>query len=148
MPRVGIKDFVGGLLIAGFGLFVLLESLTYPMGTASRMGPGYFPALLGGLAIALGFSVAVSGLFRPGEAPRIAWRPMLAVLGSILAFVLALRPLGLAAAVVLTVAVSSLGDRGAKPLGILVLAVSCTISAWLLFRVGLGLPIPLFPAWL
>jgi len=49
------KDFWAGLMFIGFGLFFVIWALThYQMGTAVRMGPAYFPAVLGGLLAVLG----------------------------------------------------------------------------------------------
>jgi len=61
------KDFWAGLMFIGFGLFAVVWSLThYQMGTAVRMGPGYFPVMLGGLLAVLGAAVfAESLLTRP-----------------------------------------------------------------------------------
>ena len=54
MQIVNGKDFWAGLMFAGFGLGFMLVSFNYPMGSALRMGPGYFPAVLGGLLAVLG----------------------------------------------------------------------------------------------
>ena len=61
------KDFWAGVMFMGFGLFAVVWSLThYQMGTAVRMGPGYFPVMLGGLLAVLGAAVfAESLLARP-----------------------------------------------------------------------------------
>src|SRR5262245_29107443 len=57
------KDFWAGLMFIGFGLFAVAWSLThYQMGTAVRMGPGYFPVLLGGLLAVLGAAVFAESL--------------------------------------------------------------------------------------
>ncbi|HXJ09276.1 MAG TPA: tripartite tricarboxylate transporter TctB family protein [Burkholderiales bacterium] len=57
------KDFWAGLMFIGFGLFTVIWSLThYQMGTAVRMGPGYFPVLLGGLLAVLGAAVFAESL--------------------------------------------------------------------------------------
>jgi hypothetical protein len=57
------KDFWAGVMFVGFGLFTVVWSLThYQMGTAVRMGPGYFPVMLGGLLAALGAAVLAEGL--------------------------------------------------------------------------------------
>lgn len=48
------KDFWAGLMFAGFGLGFMLVSFNYPMGSALRMGPAYFPTVLGGLLALLG----------------------------------------------------------------------------------------------
>jgi hypothetical protein len=69
----GPKDFWAGLMFIGFGVFFMLWALThYQMGTAVRMGPAYFPAVLGGLLAFLGalvllesFAMAGAGLKLP-----------------------------------------------------------------------------------
>ncbi|MBE0627623.1 MAG: tripartite tricarboxylate transporter TctB family protein [Burkholderiales bacterium] len=48
------KDFWAGLMFCGFGLGFMLISFNYPMGSSVRMGPAYFPAVLGGLLAVLG----------------------------------------------------------------------------------------------
>ena len=57
------KDFWSGLMFIGFGLFFLLVARNYPMGTALRMGPAYFPTMLGGLMAALGAIVFFRSFF-------------------------------------------------------------------------------------
>lgn len=51
------KDFWAGLMFAGFGLVFMLVSFNYPMGSAVRMGPAYFPMVLGGMLAILGAAV-------------------------------------------------------------------------------------------
>ena len=65
----GPKDFWAGLMFIGFGVFFLVWALThYQMGTAVRMGPAYFPAVLGGLLAFLGVLVLLeSFVMRGGE---------------------------------------------------------------------------------
>lgn len=62
------KDFWAGLMFIGFGLFTVVWALAfYQMGTAVRMGPGYFPVVLGGMLAALGAMVFADSLMRrPG----------------------------------------------------------------------------------
>lgn len=143
MERFDIKDLLGGTAVSGLGLFVLYNAFGYPMGTASSMGPGYFPALLGGITLVLGLLITVQSLFRRGALPKISWRPLLAVLGSVLLFVLLMRSFGLLPAIVATIGVSSLGDRQARLLSTLLLAAGCALGAWLIFDVGLGLSLPM-----
>lgn len=58
------KDFWAGLMFMGFGLAaVIVASKYYQMGTAVRMGPAYFPVVLGGLLTLLGFIVFLRGFF-------------------------------------------------------------------------------------
>ena len=56
------KDFWAGLMFIGFGLFAAIWAYTnYQMGTAVRMGPAYFPTVLGGLLAVLGLLVLIEG---------------------------------------------------------------------------------------
>ncbi len=51
------KDFWAGLMFIGFGLAFVLIARNYPMGSAVRMGPAYFPTVLGGMLSVLGAMV-------------------------------------------------------------------------------------------
>ncbi len=53
------KDFWAGLMFTGTGIFFMIASRAFPMGTAVRMGPAYFPTVLGGILVALGLAVFV-----------------------------------------------------------------------------------------
>ncbi len=60
------KDFWAGLMFLGSGAFFAIWAAThYQMGTAVRMGPAYFPALLGGLLVVLGL-IILAGSFALG----------------------------------------------------------------------------------
>src|SRR5438105_13760986 len=65
-PRMKIrsqKDFWSGLMFIGSGLFFALWAMTfYQMGTAVRMGPAYFPTVLGLLLTVLGAAVLLQSL--------------------------------------------------------------------------------------
>ena len=59
------KDFWSGLMFVAFGLFFLAWAIkSYQMGTAVRMGPAYFPTMLGGLMAVLG-AIVLAGSFAP-----------------------------------------------------------------------------------
>jgi hypothetical protein len=63
----GPKDFWAGLMFIGFGGFFMVWALAhYQMGSAVRMGPAYFPAVLGGLLVLLGVFVFIEGLAMEG----------------------------------------------------------------------------------
>jgi hypothetical protein len=71
------KDFVAGLLFAGVGILAIIIASNYPLGTAARMGPGYFPRILGILLILLGGALALRALKLNGPPlPRWHWRPV------------------------------------------------------------------------
>lgn len=141
-------DVIGGLCLFALGTAILSIALTYQVGTATRMGPGYFPMMLGGIMMVLAILITISGFRNAGggEPVEISWRPMFAVLLSVAGFMVGLAFGGLLPAVVLTVAISSLGDSSSRWPGILMLCIVLPIAAWALFSLGLGMPIPLFKA--
>jgi hypothetical protein len=63
------KDFWAGLMFIGFGMSFMLISRNYPMGSALRMGPAYFPTVLGGLMAVLGAIVLIRSFFSKIETP-------------------------------------------------------------------------------
>jgi Tripartite tricarboxylate transporter TctB family len=61
------KDFWAGLMFIGFGAFFMVWALAhYQMGTAVRMGPAYFPTVLGGLMVFLGVLVFIEAFAMEG----------------------------------------------------------------------------------
>lgn len=144
MSNRNIKDIVGSVLFGALGLYVLVTAPGLGLGTAQNMGPGYFPMLLGAALLLMSGGLFVSALATSGSLPEIQWRPLVSVLASIAAFALAFRFAGLVPAIFLTVCVAALGDREARLLHSLALAVVISLLAWLIFRVGLGLPMPAF----
>ncbi len=75
------KDFWAGVVFIGFGLGFMLASFNYPMGSVVRMGPAYFPAVLGGLLALLGGVVLLRAFISKIEHPfRVfPFRPLLLV---------------------------------------------------------------------
>jgi hypothetical protein len=108
------QDFAAGVMYAAFGLATTAGALTYRMGTAVEMGPGYFPFWLGLLLVAVGIGVAVSALKRPDEiAHPEPWhlRRTGLILGSALLFGFILTTAGLALSVFAIVLLSSLASE-------------------------------------
>ena len=109
------KDFGSGCLFAGFGLAAVVLGASYPLGTAARMGPGYFPRGLGLILIAMGAVLILKSLRTRGAPISIpTLKPMLVVLGSVVLFGIAVMPLGLVLATILLIVASSaaLGSCG------------------------------------
>src|SRR5687768_17283705 len=134
MQRMRIRnptDFWTGLLFGGFGLFAALYAAThYNLGTAVRMGPGYFPTWVGGLVALLGLALALRSLKLDGPAlPRVRLRPIAFVLGGSLAFGYFLKPLGLVLATVLLVVISAAGGHEFRWREVLALAVGLAAFA-------------------
>ena len=103
------QDFCAGVLFGAFGLFAAsYAAWHYKIGTAVRMGPGYFPLWVGGIVFVLGLVLALRALRVEGPAlPRLEWRPLVFILGGSIAYGYALKPLGLIASTLLLVLISA-----------------------------------------
>ncbi len=143
------KDFWAGLMFIAFGLFFYLVARNYEMGSARRMGPAYFPTVLGGLLAVLGGIVFFRSFAVKGErVPPISLRQIFFVILSLVAFGFLLRPIGMILALALLVVVSAFAGHEFKLKEVLILsAVLITLSV-LAFVKGLGLPFPLWPKFL
>lgn len=140
------RDFLAGLLFIVLGALAGAAALGFPMGTAMRMGPGYFPTVLGGLLVVFGAWVLVRGL-RSGARVRGTWglRPLALITLSIVLFGLLLDRLGLIPASILMFFVAAAAGREFRFREVLVLAVAMTTFSVAVFIWGLKLPYPLLP---
>jgi hypothetical protein len=143
------KDFWAGALYAGLGGTALVLARDYGMGTSARMGPAYFPTVLGGLLLLIGaISVARSFVAKGEPIGAIAWKPMVLVTVATILFGALLRPAGLVialAALILVSAAASVKFRVDWRALALMLALIAFCA--LVFVKGLGLPVPLLGAW-
>jgi hypothetical protein len=144
------KDLGAGALFAGFGVAALLLGRDQPMGSAVRMGPGYFPTVLGGLLVLIGLAVGLRALVRPAGAPAeapIAWKPLLLVTAATVLFGLLLRGAGLAPAVTGLVLVAARASARFSWRAAVPLALGSALFCALVFVKALGLPIAIFGGW-
>lgn len=143
-------DALAGLVFILFGLLFGVQSLGLEIGTAFRMGPGYFPLVLSGLLILLGLLIvakSVRGGGGEGIGP-LAWRGALFILPAPIFFGLTVRGLGFVPAIFLTTLFASLASMKLRLPWALVLAACVTIFATAVFSYGLGLPFRRFGPWL
>ena len=102
------KDFWAGVLFIALGGAACVIALDYAMGTAARMGPGYFPRVLGLLLCALGVLLVLRSFKLQGAALSFpTFKPIVIVLASVLLFGLVVNRTGLVIATLLLVLVSS-----------------------------------------
>jgi len=142
------KDFWAGLMFVGIGFVFFYFSKQFPMGTAVRMGPAYFPSILGGLLILLGLIIFAKAFLFDGEPPRkTQWFPMLMILGSVVAFAIIIGPLnlGIVAATIAVVIISAAGGYEFKWKEAIISAIVLAITVPAIFHYGLGLPFKIFP---
>ncbi|WEX09035.1 tripartite tricarboxylate transporter TctB family protein [Chelativorans sp. AA-79] len=139
-------DIVGGLLLAGVGLLVVVQSMAYPIGGITRMGPGYFPLIAGLLLTVLGILIFLFTDDVEGEATRLRLRVFGSVFGSILAWGALVEPFGLVPATVALVAIAAFAHPSPNLQRVAITALALPILGWALFIEGLGLPVEAF-AW-
>ena len=145
------KDILSGLIFIGIGLAFGIAASGYQLGTAFRMGPGYFPVVLAGAMVLLGVAIVAKGLLTavPDDPPApIPWRGILLLVGAILFFGATIRGLGLVPALFFTVFASAMASRRNTLPSALLLAAGMTAFCVLIFSYGLGVTIPLFGPWL
>jgi len=144
------KDFWAGLMFIGFGAFFMIWALThYQMGTAVRMGPAYFPAVLGGLMVFLGVLVFIESLTMEGPAvPPMKMRPLILISGACVIYGYMMKPLGLVLATALLVFIAAFGGHEFKWKEVTILYVVLIVFSLLVFVKGLTLPFPICPAFI
>ena len=142
------KDFWSGVLFAsiGFAFAIIVKVYEYPMGTASRMGAGYFPFVLGIVMGVLGlFIVGQALVTRGGPSGTFAWRPLIWVLAAFVIFGLTAKLLGLVIAILLLVVISSYGGHEHKWKEAIISSIILAASSIGVFVYGLKLPFPIWP---
>ena len=145
----GPKDFWAGLLFIGLGILAITVGSRYNLGTAARMGPGYFPRILGILLIVLGAIITFRGVRWSGEPiPRWRWRPTLVVLLSVVVYGILIGWLGVAISTVLLIVAASAASHEFRYKESIVAGLLLAALAVGVFVVGLGVQLPIWPAFL
>ena len=140
------KDFWCGVVFLALGIAFMVIAREYRVGTAARMGPGFFPSLLGGLLAGLGLLIAVPAIVRDGDTfPKLQLRPLLTILAGIVVFALLLQPLGFVLAAVVLVLITGFADPELRAVESVGLALVLTAFSVGVFVVLLGLPLNLWP---
>jgi hypothetical protein len=150
------KDFASGAMFLCIGAGFAIIARSYPMGTAERMGPGYFPFWLGLLLALLGVIIVGKSLDFSADGAVIAadrldgWnlKGLFLILGSVVLLGFLIHFIGLAGSIFVSVVVSSVADRNFTLRGTLVNAVVLAVICVLGFVYGLGLQMPIWPPFL
>ena len=132
------------------GLGFAWQASSYQMGTAARMGPGYFPFWLGIVLALLGAVVLLGALSKAEEThvDKFDWRIVFLVVGSVVVYGLVLKLLGVYISVFILVLISSLASHEFSLKVAVANGIFLVVFTYLAFIKGLGLIFPLWPSFL
>ncbi len=154
------KDFFSGLMFTLVGAGFAWGATQYNIGTGARMGPGYFPLLLGIFLAVLGAFITFYSLVEHTEdgepVGKFAWKPIIFILGANLIFgvclgglpSMGLPPMGLMVGIYALTFVASNAGESFNFKETLVLSTILAIGSYLAFIVALKLQMPVWPAFI
>jgi hypothetical protein len=133
-------------LSVAIGVATFVIGSLYTLASAARMGPGYFPRILGILLIVLGGILALRATRTTGgPMPRFHWRPLCIVLGSVVLFGAIVQHVGVAISTVILIVTASAASHEFRPREALVAGVLLAVLAVGVFVIGLQLQLPIWP---
>jgi hypothetical protein len=149
------KDRAGAILLVVLGTGVILVSRGYGIGSLGRMGSGFVPLTLGVLLVLVGIGIGVTAAGSTQSPDKavdtgaglhglVDWRSWLGILGSVIAFIVVGRTLGMVPATFAVVFISALSDRGNTIRHAALLALALTVAGVVIFHFGLRIQMPLF----
>ncbi|MEN9721370.1 MAG: hypothetical protein RIT13_2075 [Pseudomonadota bacterium] len=154
------KDFYSGLLYTVVGAAFAYGATSYNIGTGARMGPGYFPLLLGSILAIIGGVILLKALVvETPTGDRIgswAWKPLSFIISGNLLFgvllgglpSIKLPAMGLIVAIYGTTLVVSMAGDKFKLKEVLILATVLSVLSYLAFIVLLKLQFPVWPSFI
>jgi hypothetical protein len=147
--QVNSRDAASGAIFLVLGGLFALGALGLELGSAFRMGPGFFPLVLAAALMGLGLLSIAGSLGAPSRPfTAVPWRGLVLILASPVVFGLTVRGLGLLPSIALVVLIASFASRKMSAPLALALTVGLTLFCVLVFGIGLKLPIPLLGPWL
>jgi hypothetical protein len=154
------KDFFCGLMFMGVGAAFAWGATTYNVGEGARMGPGYFPLMLGILLTVIGMAVTfVALVVEVADGARIgkwAWKPLFFIIAGNIVFGILLAGLpslkvpamGLIVAIYALTFITSMAEAGWKVKTTFILATVLAVGSYFAFVVALKLQFPVWPAFI
>ena len=154
------KDFFSGLMFMGVGVAFAWGATNYNIGNGARMGPGYFPMLLGILLALIGAAVTFKATVVETEGGdkigKWAWKPLAYILGANFAFGILLAGLpsvgipamGMIVAIYALTFISSLAGDGFKVKEVFILATVLAVGSYVAFVWALKLQFPVWPSFI
>ena len=142
------KDFWTGVIYIVVGSAALIISRDYGMGTAVKMGPAYFPSILGVLLMVIGIISVLRSFLKSGSPIGVvAWKGLVLIVVSTLLFGMIVRGAGLIIALPLLVIISASASARFSWKHSLAEAAGITVFCIVVFLKGLGVPLPILGSW-
>lgn len=154
------KDLFSGLMFMGIGVAFSVGAMSYNVGDAARMGPGYFPLMLGILMTVIGAVITFKALVVEteggGKVGKWAWKPLFFIIFANVVFGILLAGLpsiklpafGMIVAIYALTFIASMAETGWKFKNTLILATVLAVGSYLAFVVALKLQFPVWPAFI
>lgn len=158
MKLASQKDFYSGLMFTAVGIVFAIGATNFTVGSAARMGPGYFPLLLGILLAILGVVVTLQSFKSKAvdgdPIGRFAWRPLGFIIGANLAFgvllvgvpALGIPAFGMIIAIYALVLIAGFARPNSSIKESLILATILAAGSYFAFVYALNLQFPVWPA--
>jgi hypothetical protein len=135
------RDFFAGLFYIILGIVAMWIARDYPFGSALRMGPGYFPSVLGGIMIAFGIAVMLMGVKNNEKIkPGFSFRALIVLPIATVAFGVTMEHAGFIPALALLIPISAAAGKEFKWGEVVLLTIGLIILSLAVFIWGLGLP--------
>lgn len=154
------KDFFSGLMFSAVGGAFAIGASNYTIGTGARMGPGYFPLMLGILLAILGLAIMLKAMAVETEGGdkigKWAWRPLFFIILANVAFgvmlgglpSIKLPSMGLMVAIYVLTIVASMADGKFHTRDVLILATILAAGSYVAFILVLKLQMPVWPTFI
>ena len=152
------KDFFSELMFMAVGVAFAWGASTYNVGSGARMGPGYFPLMLGVLLALIGVVITFTALVVEseggGKIGKWAWKPLFFIIAANVVFGILLAGLpgiklpamGLIVGIYALTFIASMAEAGWKFKTTFILATVLAVGSYLAFVVALKLQFPVWPA--
>ncbi len=154
------KDFYSGLMFMAVGVAFAWGATSYSIGTGARMGPGYFPLILGTFMALVGLAISVKALvIKTPDGDKIgkwAWRPLFYIIAANVAFgvllaglpSLGLPAFGLIIAIYALTVIASMAQPDWQLKTSLLLGTVLAVGSYLVFVLALKLQFPVWPSFI
>lgn len=142
----GPKDFLAGMIFVCVGLIFFIWSHQYNMGTATRMGPGYYPSLLSIILCLFGVGSMIKGVTTriADPLPQRDILPLFFMVASVVSFGLLIEHTGFIVASFVSLVLICYQRLRTKPLEVLLIFLALTLFNYIVFIRFFGMPMPVF----